>query len=238
MKRQEPLLVFPKKVTMLCRCSVGDPRPATSAPTDWVGRGVPGVTRKEMGLRPHHLLDHRAGSVFKENPMCFMATDRPTAAFSRRWYRCQRMRESRSCPQTQRSMPGVYEACYTLQSWASRKPGYQGYWSDSIDTACHSWGRLPFHGISLAQNRCSANIVWWVTLKSAWCCQDSNLSLCSEDRRAWSSVAWEKHNIFPPGLGDSRSGWWGKAVTIHDHQKSTKMCVMCGTFKCLAWDSF
>lgn len=34
MKRQEPLLVFPKKVTMLCRCSVGDPRPATSAPTD------------------------------------------------------------------------------------------------------------------------------------------------------------------------------------------------------------
>ena len=95
--------------------------------TEW-GGGCWGLHRRwDSGpLRPHHLLDHRAGSVFKENPVCFMATDGPTAAFSRGWYRCQRMRESRSCPQTPKSMPGVYEACYILQSWASRKPGYQG----------------------------------------------------------------------------------------------------------------
>lgn len=34
MKRQEPPLVLPKEVTMLCRCSGGDPRPATLAPSD------------------------------------------------------------------------------------------------------------------------------------------------------------------------------------------------------------
>ena len=34
MKRQEPPLVFPKEVTVLCRCSVGDPRTATLDPTD------------------------------------------------------------------------------------------------------------------------------------------------------------------------------------------------------------
>ena len=113
--------------------------------------------------------------------------------------------------------------------------GYQearvpGVWSNSIDTACHSWGRLPFHERSLAQDRCSANICLMSdSMKSAWCwCQGSNLSLCSEDRRARSSVAWEKRNMFSPGLGDCRPGWGGKAVTIHDHllQKVPK-CVLC-----------
>lgn len=41
------------------------------------------------------------------------------------------------------------------------------------------------------------------SMKSAWCWfQGSNLSLWSEDRRERSSVAWEKCNMFSPGLGD------------------------------------
>ena len=164
MKRQETLLVFPKEVTMLYRCSVGDPRPATLAPTDWVWRGVLGVTLKEMGLRPHHLSDHRARSVFKGDPICCMAMDGPTAAFSWGWNRCQRMRESRSCSQTQRSMPGVYKACYILQSWVSRKPGYQGSGQTASTQPAipgegshfmeEAWHRIDVQQIS----------VWWVTL--------------------------------------------------------------------------
>ena len=34
MKRQEPPMVLPKEVTVLCRCSGGNPRPVTSAPTE------------------------------------------------------------------------------------------------------------------------------------------------------------------------------------------------------------
>ena len=46
------------------------------------GVGVLGITWKEMGLRTHHLLDHREGSVFKVDPMCCMAMRGPTAALS------------------------------------------------------------------------------------------------------------------------------------------------------------
>ena len=79
MKRQEPPMVLPKEVTMLCRHSGGDSRPATSAPTTEWGGGAGGYVE---GDGTQDLLDHRAGSVFKVDPMCYMAMSGPTAALS------------------------------------------------------------------------------------------------------------------------------------------------------------